>query len=89
MPRQHQLAWRDNDSTISSECITPCLNMKYSVSKTKNKERSRYKKLTYMRKTVMDQKSIEKPQPTTAKVQTDNPTPISLNGLTLHRFTGV
>lgn len=31
----------------------------------------------------MDQKSNDKPQPITAKVQTDNPTPISRNGFTL------
>jgi hypothetical protein len=31
----------------------------------------------------MDQKSNERPQPITARVQIDNPTPISLNGLTL------
>lgn len=36
-----------------------------------------------MRQIVMDQKSNDKPQPAAAKVQTDNPTPISLNGLTL------
>ncbi|CBI35763.3 unnamed protein product, partial [Vitis vinifera] len=35
----------------------------------------------YMRQIVMDQKLNEKPQPTAATVQTDNPTPISLNGL--------
>lgn len=38
-----------------------------------------------MRQIVMDQKSNERPQPTTAKVQTDNPTPISLNGFTLQK----
>lgn len=39
-----------------------------------------------MRQIVMDQKLNEKPQPTAATVQTDNPTPISLNGLTLQNF---
>lgn len=39
-----------------------------------------------MRQIVMDQKSNEKPQPTTAKVQTESPTPISLNGFTLQIF---
>lgn len=34
----------------------------------------------------MDQKLNEKPQPTVAKVQTDNPTPMSLNGLTLQNL---
>jgi hypothetical protein len=42
---------------------------------------------TYMRQIVMDQKSNERPQPITARVQIDNPTPISLNGLTLHHRT--
>lgn len=36
-----------------------------------------------MRQIVMDQKSNEKLQPTTANVQTESPTPISLNGFTL------
>jgi hypothetical protein len=39
-----------------------------------------------MRQTVMLQKLIENPQPTTATVQTDNPTPMSLNGFTLQIF---
>ena len=39
-----------------------------------------------MRQIVMDQKLNEKPQPVVAKVHTDNPTPISLNGLTLQNF---
>lgn len=39
-----------------------------------------------MRQIVMDQKSTEIPQPAVAKVQTDNPTPISLNGFTLKKF---
>lgn len=47
-----------------------------------NKEK-KLSKLTYMRQIVMDQKSNEQPQPITATVQTDNPTPISLNGLKL------
>jgi len=38
---------------------------------------------TYMRLTEMDQKLKEKPQQKVARVQTDNPTPISLNGFTL------
>lgn len=38
-----------------------------------------------MRHIAIDQKSIEKPQPAAAKVQTDNPTPISLKGLWLKR----
>lgn len=41
---------------------------------------------TYMRQIVMDQKLNEKPQPVIAKVHTDNPTPISLNGLTLQNL---
>ena len=41
---------------------------------------------TYMRQTVMVQKLNEKPHPTTAIVHTDNPTPMSLNGLTLQFF---
>lgn len=40
-----------------------------------------------MRQIVMDQKSNENPQPITAIVQIDNPTPISLNGLTLQQIT--
>lgn len=40
-----------------------------------------------MRQIVMDQKSNEKPQPSTARVQIDNPTPISLNGLKLQHRT--
>ena len=47
-------------------------------------EKDRY--CTYMRQIVMVQKLNEKPHPTTATVQTDNPTPISLNGLTLQIF---
>lgn len=39
-----------------------------------------------MRHTAIDQKLTEKPQPTTATVQTDNPTPISLNGFALQKF---
>lgn len=39
-----------------------------------------------MRQRVMDQKLKEKPQPIVAKVQTDNPTPMSLNGLTLQNL---
>lgn len=35
----------------------------------------------------MDQKSNERPQPSTARVQIDSPTPISLNGLTLQHRT--
>lgn len=35
----------------------------------------------------MDQKSKEPPQPATAIVQTDSPTPISLNGLWLQSRT--
>lgn len=38
---------------------------------------------TYMRQNVMDQKSNEIAHPATAKVQIDNPTPISLKGLWL------
>ena len=40
-----------------------------------------------MRHIVMDQKLKEAAQPITAKVQTDNPTPMSLNGLTLRKKT--
>lgn len=40
-----------------------------------------------MRQIVMDQKSNETPQPSTARVQIDNPTPISLNGLYLQHRT--
>lgn len=39
-----------------------------------------------MRQMVMDQKLNEIPQPTTANVQTDNPTPMSLNGFTLQNL---
>jgi len=39
-----------------------------------------------MRQTEMDQKLKEKPQKRVAIVQTDNPTPISLNGLTLQNI---
>lgn len=39
-----------------------------------------------MRQIVMDQKLNEEPQPITATVHTDNPTPISLNGLTLQNL---
>ena len=41
---------------------------------------------TYMRQIVMDQKLIEQPQPITATVQTESPTPISRNGFTLQNF---
>jgi len=41
---------------------------------------------TYMRQTEMDQKLKEKPQHKVARVQTDNPTPISLNGFTLQNI---
>lgn len=44
---------------------------------------------TYMRNIVIDQKSIEIPQPAVAKVQTDNPTPISLKGLWLQKGKNV
>lgn len=37
-----------------------------------------------MRHTAIVQKLTEKPHPAVAIVQTVNPTPISLNGLTLH-----
>lgn len=40
---------------------------------------------THIRHIVMDQKSNEQPQPAVAKVHTDNPTPISLNGLWLKK----
>lgn len=36
-----------------------------------------------MRQSVMDQKLNDRPEPTTAIVQTDNPTPISRNGFRL------
>ena len=39
-----------------------------------------------MRQTAMDQKLKEKPQHKVARVQTDNPTPISLNGFTLQNI---
>lgn len=39
-----------------------------------------------MRHTAIDQKLNEKPQPTTAKVQTDSPIPISLNGFALQNL---
>lgn len=41
---------------------------------------------TYMRQIVMDQKLNEKPQPITAKLQTESPTAISLNGFTLQNL---
>lgn len=44
------------------------------------------KKESYMRHTAMDQKLVEKPHPAVAIVQNVNPTPISLNGLTLHNI---
>ena len=40
-----------------------------------------------MRHIIMDRKLNEKPQPTTASFQTDNPTPISLKGLWLQNKT--
>ena len=36
---------------------------------------------------AIDQKLNETPQPAVAKVQTDNPTPMSLNGFTLQNFS--
>lgn len=39
-----------------------------------------------MRQTEMDQKLKERPQKKVARVQTDNPTPISLNGFTLQNI---
>ena len=42
--------------------------------------------VTYMRQMKRDKKLNEKPQAVTAKVQTDNPTPISLNGFTLQNL---
>jgi hypothetical protein len=39
-----------------------------------------------MRQITIDQKLNEKPQPVTARVQTDNPTPMSLNGFTLQNM---
>lgn len=39
--------------------------------------------IAYIRQTAIIQKLNEKPQPTTARVQTVNPTPMSLNGFTL------
>jgi hypothetical protein len=44
------------------------------------------KTITYMRQNVMDQKSKERPQHKVARVQTDNPTPISLKGFTLQNI---
>lgn len=41
--------------------------------------------VTYIRQIVMDQNPKEQPQPAAARVQTDSPTPISLNGLWLQR----
>ncbi|CAN0865030.1 hypothetical protein LINGRAHAP2_LOCUS9116 [Linum grandiflorum] len=38
---------------------------------------------TYIRHIAIDQKSNDNPHPAVASVQTDNPTPISLKGLTL------
>lgn len=60
----------------------------YMILKTNNmRERHKWKVTrnyyAYIRQNVMDQKSKDKPQPTTARVQMDNPIPISLNGLTL------
>jgi len=37
----------------------------------------------------MDQKFQEHPQPTTATVQTNNPTPMSRNGLTLGKHKNI
>ena len=39
-----------------------------------------------MRQIEMDQKLKENPQHRVARVQTDNPTPISLNGFTLQNI---
>ena len=47
---------------------------------TKSKKQHQF---TYMRQNVIDQKSNELPHPAAAKVQIDNPTPISLKGLWL------
>lgn len=41
--------------------------------------------LTYMRHMAIDQKLKEPPHPAVAIVQTERPTPISLNGLMLHK----
>jgi len=42
-----------------------------------------------MRQTEIDQKLKEKPQHRVARVQTDNPIPISLNGFTLQNIIAV
>jgi len=44
------------------------------------------KTFTYIRHIAIDQKSNELPHPAIAKVQTDNPTPISRNGLWLQTW---
>lgn len=45
--------------------------------------------IAYIRQIAIIQKLNEKPQPTTASVQTVNPTPMSLNGFTLQSLMSI
>ena len=63
-----------------------CIHESRKNYKKRIEKEKKYKIFTHIRHTTIDQKLNEKPQPITAKVQTDNPTPMSRNGFTLQNL---